>query len=441
MDRVSRWLRMNLPRTLFARTVLILVTPAVLLQAISFYIFYERHWETVTRRLAAGIAGEIALIIEELGHDPEHGQRDRVLDRAFRHLQLIVIYRPGAELDHSPVDHYASPLDQILANALDERVARPYTFETTLIDNEIAIDVQLPHGVLEVTTLRKRLFSSTTYVFLMWMLGSAILLFTIALIFMRNQVRAIRRLAAAADSFGKGQDVPRFKPEGALEVRRAAQAMMTMHARLQRHLRQRTEMLAGVSHDLRTPLTRMKLELALLPPSDEVEELKADVVEMEKMVEGYLAFARGEAAEEPEMTRLPALLDEVVGQVRRQGGAVELATEGDLRLLVRPEAVRRCLANLISNACRYGRRVAVHARREGQQVTVTVDDDGPGVPAEAREDVFRPFVRLDPSRNPRTGGVGLGLTIARDVARSHGGELTLEDSPLGGARAVLRLPM
>jgi two-component system, OmpR family, osmolarity sensor histidine kinase EnvZ len=258
---------------------------------------------------------------------------------------------------------------------------------------------------------------------------------------MRNQVKPIRRLAHAAESFGKGQEVRDFKPEGATEVRQAAAAFISMRDRIKRQIQQRTEMLAGVSHDLRTPLTRMKLQLEMLPEVPEASYLQADVAEMEHMVEGYLAFARGEGQEKPAPTDLGNLLRDVVGHMTRDGRKVDLHVEQDLTLPLRRESMRRCLSNLLANAKRHGQHVAVRAGRRKNLVEVTIDDDGPGIPPERYEDVFKPFFRLEQSRNPATGGIGLGLTIARDVARSHGGDVALEPAPGGGLRARIWLPV
>ena len=285
-----------------------------------------------------------------------------------------------------------------------------------------------------------RLYSPTTYIFIMWMVGSSLVLLAVATLFLRNQVRSLRRLAAAADGFGKGRPVPFFKIEGAVEIRQAAVAFITMRNRIQRQVRQRTQMLAGVSHDLRTPLTRMKLALAILGDDPAVEELKADVAEMEHMVHGYLDFARGEGAETPVETDIALLLEDVAAAHRRDGTVLSLTTPAEYVMPVRPNALRRCLANLIGNARRHGNRVWLTARPVADGIDVLVDDDGPGIPVADRGRAFRAFVRLDPSRNPSTGGVGLGLTIARDVARGHGGDVRLETSPHGGLRARLHLP-
>ncbi|MHA1564383.1 MAG: ATP-binding protein, partial [Alphaproteobacteria bacterium] len=262
-----------------------------------------------------------------------------------------------------------------------------------------------------------------------------------ATLFMRNQVSPIKRLARAADNFGKGRDAPDFRPSGATEVRQAATAFLAMRDRIKRQIQQRTEMLAGVSHDLRTPLTRMKLQLAMFKKNPEIDDLSADVAEMERMVNGYLDFARGEGSEAPTRTDIIPVLEAVVHDARRAGVTIDLTAQGPLELPLRQDAFRRCMTNLISNAARYGQRIVIAADRDGNTLKITVDDDGPGIPAAKREEAFRPFQRLDESRSPDTSGTGLGLSIARDIVHGHGGEISLAQSPLGGLRAVVSLPL
>jgi two-component system, OmpR family, osmolarity sensor histidine kinase EnvZ len=300
--------------------------------------------------------------------------------------------------------------------------------------------VQLTDGVLSADVPRKRLYTSTTYVFLLWMLGSSLVLLSVAAVFLRNQVRSLRRLAAAAESFGKGRQAAFTKIEGALEVRQAGAAFIQMRDRIQRQIRQRTEMLAGVSHDLRTPLTRMKLALALMGGSPVAAELKSDVADMERLVNVYLDFARGEGTESPVDTDISLLIEDMAAAARRDGIPLEITQPPELLVPVRPNALRRCLANLIANARHYGQHVWLALVPVEDGVDIVIDDDGPGIPAAERDRVFQPFIRLDTSRNPSTGGVGLGLTIARDVARSHGGDIKLAQSEMGGLRATLRIP-
>ncbi len=444
MNPVTRTIKMLLPRGLFGRSLLIIVMPLILLQLISATVFYERHWDNVARRLASVLAGDIGTVVDAFRETQSPEGRERVLTIAAVNMGLGLSFRDGAILPNVATAKMLAG-DEILLRTLTDTLARPFTFELAGDDGDIAIHVQLPDGVLDVLAPRKRLYTSTTYIFVMWMVGSSLVLFGVAMIFMRNQVRPIRRLAIAADALGKGRDVPTFKLQGATEVRQAATAFNLMRDRLLRQLGQRTEMLAGVSHDLRTPLTRMKLQLAMLKDGPDVAELKAelnaDLAEMETMIEHYLAFARGEGPEEPTPTDLGELLADAVNGAQRAGGKVGLFTEGDLSLPLRPAAFKRCLANLIGNAMRYGKTVMVKAARMGDSIEVTVDDDGPGIAPDRREEVFRPFRRLEESRNIETGGVGLGLTIARDIVHAHGGAILLEDSPLGGLRARLRLPV
>lgn len=429
-----------LPRTLFGRSLLIIVTPLLLMQLIAVTYFYRQHWEHMTSRLAFAVAGDIAMLIEELDLTEGREEQRDLFDRAGRTMQLTVTFEPGLTLSRRPPSPGHWILQSELTWALNERVGRAFTIVPEIMDRWAEIQVQLEDGVLVVLVPRWRLFSQTSQVFIIWMVGSAVVLFAVALIFMRNQIRPIRRLAIAADSFGKGRDSPDFKPEGAAEVRRAARAFLVMRDRIQRQIAQRTEMLAGVSHDLRTPLTRMKLTLAMLPDGPDVEELRGDVADMETMIEGYLAFARGESSEQPVPTDLTPLLEELVAGARREGATISLDAEPGLFVALRPSAFKRCVGNLLSNARRHGTAVRVQAFWSGEMVEVVVDDDGPGIPGAQRQAVFRPFYRLDQSRTPDKGGSGLGLTIARDIARNHGGDLVLARSPQNGLRCVVRLP-
>ena len=429
-----------LPRSLLGRAVIIIVTPLIVLQVVSTWIFYDRHWETITRRLASSVAGEIAMVIESMRRFPGEDNEARVLQSAS-YMGIEVAYKRGAILPNVAPEIGTGILDRRLSHALEERLLRPFHMDTASYGRRVRIKVQLPKGVLDVFVDRRRLFSSTTYIFVMWMVGTSMVLFAIASVFMRNQVRPIQRLAAAVDNFGKGREAPDFKPEGATEIRTAATAFNRMRERIQRSIGQRTEMLAGVSHDLRTPLTRMKLQLAMLGDSKEVAELQSDVQDMENMLEDYLAFARGESTEAVVSADLAELLDEVVSGARREGASIELSMDNDLTVPIRPNAFKRGVTNLVANATLNAEHVAIHAGRRGDAIEITIDDDGPGIPPDKREEVFKPFFRLDSSRNPATGGTGLGLTIARDVMRGHGGDVRLEGAPEGGVRARIRLPV
>lgn len=434
-------LRRFLPRSLLPRALLIVIVPLILLQVVTAIIFYNRHWDTISRRLATAVAGDIGVVTDMFERHPDAETREYLFKIAHRDMGLTLSWTQGAALPRPLDAPDSSDTVLALARALDERVRRPYLIDYRPSVKNLHVVVELPYGLLSVNTTSKRLYSTTTYIFLMWMVGTSLVLFAVATLFMRNQVRPIRRLAEAADRFGKGLDVPDFKPEGATEVRLAATTFKQMRARIERQMAQRTGMLAGVSHDLGTVLTRMKLQLAMLPDSPEVAALKSDVKDMEQMVEAYLAFARDESAEAPEETDLSALVEEVANGFRRNGRRVSLDVAHGLMVPLRQAAFKRCLMNLLANATRYAPNVWVAAGKRNHSIEILIDDDGPGIPPEQREAVFKPFVRLDPARNLETAGAGLGLTIARDVVRRHGGDIILNESKRGGLNVTLRLPL
>jgi two-component system osmolarity sensor histidine kinase EnvZ len=437
--RQRRWVKRLLPQTTFGRSLLLIVIPLVLVQMIAAWIFFDRHWETVSYRLSADVAGEIAMVIDGMEPSASGPALSSLLRHATEMTELDLSFQRGAVLpDAAPLS--GTILEKQLSRALTRRVQRPFRIDDVSCERCVLVDVQLDDGVLSVSIPRGRLFTATTYIFILWMVGSSVVLLAIATVFLRNQVKSLRRLAAAAEEFGKGRPVSFTKPEGALEVRQAGAAFLSMRERIDRQIRQRTEMLAGVSHDLRTPLTRMKLALALLGDDTATAELKSDVAEMERLVNLYLDFARGEGTETTVGTDIAQLIEDVATAAQRQGATLSLGRIDDVVLPVRPNALRRCLSNLIANARHYGRHVWVSSAPVEDGIDILIDDDGPGIPAAERERVFQPFIRLDTSRNPSTGGVGLGLTIARDVARGHGGDVRLETSPHGGLRARVHLP-
>lgn len=428
-----------LPHSLMGRALLIVVAPMVILQVLTAYTFYENHWDQVSKRLALGLAGDIIVIVDALRELPDETARQWMLTEAARRMDLEVEVLPGGVLTRTAGE---APIEGELRRALLAKdIGKPVNVNSVADPTHVIVTVQLPDALLVVRVPRYRLFSKTTTIFVLWTVGMSLLLLGVATLFMRSQVKPVLRLARVADEFGKGRDVADFRPQGAKEVRQAAVAFLAMRSRIQRQLTQRTAMLAGVSHDLRTPLTRMKLQLEMMGTDESVAALKEDIVEMQRMLEGYLAFARGEGGEPAEFADLGTILDDVVRQARRQGGQITLDLAGDLLIPIKPDAIRRCLANLLDNARRYATHVAVRAERRPRAIEVIIDDDGPGIPVDQREEVFRPFFRLEQSRNPNTGGVGLGLAIARDVAHGHGGKITLGDSPSGGLRVLLRLPL
>jgi two-component system osmolarity sensor histidine kinase EnvZ len=360
---------------------------------------------------------------------------------AFEKLSLNVDFLPVSDMPPPGPKPFFSLLDQALSQEVRKQIGKPFWIDTVGRSNLVELRIQLDDAVMRVFARRSAAYASNSEIFLLWMVGTSLVLITVAILFLRNQIRPILRLADAVEGFGKGREVPDFRPRGAQEVRRAASAFIEMKSRVERTIEQRTTMLAGVSHDLRTVLTRFKLELALIGDGPEVDAMKKDIDEMSRMLEAYLAFARGDAGEQSEATDMAAFLEELRADAERDGHKAAASFHGYPVVTVRPNAFKRCLANLVSNAARFGSSIEITGQRDHRYLTITVDDDGSGIPAHLREDVFKPFLRLDDVRNQDEGGSGLGLAIARDIARSHGGDIMLGDSPLGGLRATVRVPV
>lgn len=440
-DWWGRTVRSVMPTGLYARSLLIIVTPMVILQSVVAFVFMERHWNTVTRRLSAAVVQDIASLIDiyqSFPDTPDHATLRRI---GQQRLGLVVDFLPGTDLPPPGPKPFFSLLDQALSREISWRIAKPFWIDTVGRSALVEIRITLDNNVMRVFAPRNAAYASNSEIFLFWMVGTSLVLLGVSVLFLRNQIRPILTLADAAESFGKGREVPGFRPRGAREVRRAANAFLEMKRRVERTMEQRTTMLAGVSHDLRTVLTRFKLELALIGDSPEVEALKKDVDEMGRMLEAYLAFARGDAGEQSAPTDMAAFLEELKLDAERHGHRASVVFHGHPVVTVRPAAFKRCLANLVSNAARFANAIAITGHRDHRWLTVTVDDDGPGIPIGMRDEVFRPFLRLDDARNQDQGGTGLGLAIARDIARSHGGDISLGDSPLGGLRVTVRVPV
>jgi two-component system osmolarity sensor histidine kinase EnvZ len=433
-----------LPRGLFGRSLIIIVAPVVLLLSVLTYVFFEREMDITTRSLARDVAADMALLVALEDSTPTL-ERDGLRKLTARQLRYRIIFHDGEKVSPNAPKSGMTTIDRALDDVIAQQVGPGRHFVTSRSGEDFNIKVDAKDGVLEVIVPRARVTVVQPDIFLAWMTAAALFLVLIAVQFLRGQVRPIERLARAAESFGKGRAVPDFKPYGATEVRRAAQAFITMRERIERHVNQRTEMLAGVSHDLKTPLTRMKLALAMMPPNPELDALQADIDEMEHMLDEYLAFARGEGGEESVVTDLAGLVRDTASGVARAkpGGPARLTVEAPetASLSVKPAALKRCLTNVIDNAFKHGRQVAVTLTCDARWAQIAVEDDGPGIPEARREEAFRPFHRLDEGRNLQKGGSGLGLAIARDIARAHGGDITLDQSAMGGVKAVIRLPV
>lgn len=456
LSNFLRWCRLKLcrfakrysPKTLFSRSMVILVTPLVLTLGIGLFVFFDRHWSTTTSNLINSLSGEVALVADIWDKTPQHADREALLDQAYEKLGLYVYHsqtKPQNSSTRLSLPGIHNTLEETLIHRLDGRpfIIRPYEKDGR---DQIMISLSVKDGALNVIIPEKRLFSSTTYVFLLIMIGSGLLLSVVAVIFMRNQIRPVHRLAIVAEQFGKGIDAPFFRPRGAKEVRQAAQAFLEMRERIKRQIRQRTDMLSGVSHDLRTPLTRLKLQLAMLPDTqdtkDDIQAMQNDIQAMERMIQAYLDFAKDETMERALRCNIIDILNQSIHDATRQGLVVTHDRDQDaLAMTVRPQAIRRVFANLLENARLYAGQVWITVNRLSRSIEIMIDDNGPGIPEELYDDVFKPFHRVDESRNQDIEGTGLGMTIARDIVQAHGGTISLGKSPYGGLRVLIWLPL
>ncbi|HEX2839872.1 MAG TPA: ATP-binding protein [Hyphomicrobium sp.] len=433
-----------MPKGLYARALIIIIAPIVVLEGVIAFVFMERHWQNVTRRLSETTARDIAALIDIYeGSKPD--KYDDIIRIARDRLNLSMQILPPGDLPEARQKPFFDLLDRALSREISRQVKRPFWIDTVGQSRHVEVRVRDTDAILRFLAVRTQTYASNSHIFLLWMVGSSVILLTVAILFLRNQIRPILRLAEAVDAFGKGRPVPDdFQVRGAREVRQAAAAFIEMRNRIRQHVEQRTTMLAGVSHDLRTVLTRFKLELAFMGEGPEVQSLKSDVDEMQHMLEDYLAFARGDGGEEATPTNLTELLEDILEESQVYGTAIELKLrrrKGDIILPLKRQAFKRAITNLVSNAVRYGDQIVIRAATEGRWLRIEVNDNGPGIPASERANVFKPFYRIDRSRNQDDGNSGLGLAIARDIAKSHGGDITLGESSMGGLRAIISVPL
>jgi two-component system osmolarity sensor histidine kinase EnvZ len=433
-----------MPKGLYARALIIIIAPIVLLQCVVAFTFMERHWQAVTRRLVEATVRDMAALndlYEDYKNDDEYGQ---LIELARDRLKLWFQVLPPGDLPREVQRPFFNLLDGALTRELRAQIRQPFWIDTVGNSDQVEVRIRRDKNVLRFVARRSQTYASNSHIFLVWMVGTSVVLLCVAILFLRNQIRPILRLAEAADAFGKGRPTPaNFTPRGAREVRQAAQAFIEMRDRIKSHVDQRTTMLAGISHDLRTILTRYKLQVALLGDVPEAKAMNADVDEMWHMLEDYLAFTRGDGGEEAAPTNLRELLEEIYEEAQIYGVPIELKLRRrrkDLVLPLKRQAFKRAITNLISNAARYGTQIVIRAATERGFLRVEVDDNGPGIPVSERENVFRPFYRLDHARHA-TGSSGLGLAIARDIAGGHGGNVILGESSMGGLRAVIRVPL
>ena len=439
----ARWISRKMPKGLYARSLLIIIVPMVVLQSVIAFVFMERHWQTVTQRLSKSVTADIAAIIEVIEDYPQDPEFAQITEIARDRLGLNISILPSDPFPPAVGKPFFSLLDDTLRTEITEQIGRPFWIDTVGDSDllEIRVRLEKPENVLRVFVLRNKAYASNSHIFLIWMVGTSLVLLIIAILFLRNQIRPIQQLSYAADSFGKGHVMPKdFRIRGASEVRQAGLAFLQMRGRIERQIEQRTAMLTGVSHDLRTILTRFKLQLALLSQTNETEELQADVDDMQQMLEGYIDFAKGDTDEAIDTVNINDVLQRHNLEKDLLEKEYDIDCPSDLTLKFRPNAFTRLTSNIVSNAFRYADRLSVKVSEGNERITMTFDDDGPGIPENMKEEVFKPFMRLDEARNLDETGTGLGLSIARDIARNHGGDINLYDSPQGGLRVIVVLP-
>ena len=441
-SRFNRILERYMPSGLYYRSLMIVIVPIVLLQTIMAGFILDRHWDNVTKVLSKSLSREIGLLTDLYNRSDKS-------DAAIAEIEAVASNRLRLGLKIVRGDQLPAPIsrtiyslvDVKMAKYLEQETGRPYWIDSAAGDGKVEIRVEVEKGlVFRILTDEDRAYASNTVMLLATMLFSSLVLLLIAIVFLRNQIVPIVELARAAKSFGMGRETTNFKPKGAAEVREAGLAFMDMSQRITRHVEQRTAMLAGVSHDIRTILTRFKLELAFLGDGPKVKPLKDDVEEMQRMLEAYIAFVRGDGGEKTETANLQQIITSVVSAVNRRKSHIAVDVQ-DVDVRLKPNAFRRLLSNLVGNAIHYATHVSIKGGVKNRLLTILVDDDGPGIPAESREDAFRPFVRLDHARNLDETGTGLGLAIALDIAHAHGGEIKLDESPDGGLRAIVQIPV
>lgn len=436
--RQPAFIRARLPKGLYARVLLIIILPIVIMQMAVTYFFFNAHWGTVTASLSDSVAADISVALQLYKEDPGESSAAR-LDAMLRpNMELSVALEPNDTLPTTNRRAFFSALDSTFRRSLDQALTDPFWFDTTRYPNHIDIRVQVEEGVLRFFAARERVFAPTGFVFIFWLLMATILLTLVSILFIRNQAKPIAELAEAANRFGRGQDIAEFKPSGAAEVRLAGQSFLRMRGRIKRFIDQRTIFLAGVSHDLRTPLTRLKLFLALQDDTEDVAAAKRDLKDMETMLNGYLDFARGLTGENARRTPLRPFLETITAKMESPKAVLEI--DGEPAAPVKPLALERAITNLLNNAQDFAENVRISVQPQGQMVFIDIEDDGPGISPEKIGEALKPFNRLDPARNQNRDGVGLGLSIARDIVQSHGGSLSLSTSEMGGLKARISLP-
>ena len=426
-----------LPKGLFYRSLIIVATPIILLQVIITVVFFDSLWIKANKGMTRSLVGEVLTMFDIYKKDDENDQQ-MIINLYSKNFDFVIAFKENELLPEKKAERWFSPIDRSLRREL-KPVFDDYWFDTTSYKELVDLRIKYKNGALQILLPKNKIAPSSARIFALWITLPGLLLITIAIVFLKNQTRPIVNLAKAAEKFGKGEFVKEFRPSGAREIRQAAYEFDKMRKRITIHLNQRSEMLSGISHDLRTPLTRLKLQLALLKQQDLAKKMSDDIEEMERMLNEYLEFSRHQKNEETETVNINNIINEVVKKY--ENNQVDISVEENLEINIRPNSIKRCLTNLIDNGLSYGKKVAILSNKTKNNVSIIVDDDGPGIDEDEYQNVMKPFYRIDKSRGQNKSGVGLGLSIANDIIRSHGGNISLERSPLSGLRVKISLPL
>ena len=424
-----------LPKGLYSRSLLIIIIPVVVLQGILTFVFLDRHWQLVTRKLSSAVASEIATFIDVV---PSLGL-NKVIELSERFYDAEVNYIPNKKLINNPPKPI-NLVENTLSKELSKNMNNSFWVDAHTYEKRVIVQIEKKEGIYEFIIPRRNVYATNSHIFLVWMVISSLLLVSVAVIFMRQQIKPIEKLSKAAQQFGLGKKMENFKPSGATEVRRAAEAYLKMQERIERFIEQRTLMLAGVSHDLRTPLTRLKLQIEMLSDDKTNIELLSDVNEMQKMLENYLDFAEDVTREKATKTDLKKMISEIIDSESTKSKTIEFNIKNDESIFFecRTIAMKRCITNLLNNACSYGDRIRIALERKKDVIDISIEDNGPGIDKSDYDKAIKPFIRLDSSRNQNIPGSGLGLSISQDITSNHGGKLIMSKSNLGGLKVQLK---
>ena len=427
-----------LPKRLFYRSLIIVATPIILLQVIITIVFFDSLWIKANKGMTRSLVSEIRTLYDVykgLGME----EKQTIINLYDKNFDFVISFKENEPFPEKIAERWFSPMDRSLRRELKIVFGNEYWFDTTTYKEIVDLRMKYENGFIQIFFPKNRIAPSSARIFALWITLPGLLLITIAIFFLKNQTRPIVNLAKAAEKFGKGEFVKEFRPSGAREIRQAAYEFDRMRKRISVHLNQRSEMLSGISHDLRTPLTRLKLQLALLKQQDLAKKMSDDIEEMERMLNEYLEFSRNQKNEDTEIISIDSLIIDVIKKYNNK--KIKTNFDRNIKMHLRQNTFKRCLGNLIDNGLSYGKKVEITTKKTIKDLIIFVDDDGPGIPQEEYEKVIKPFYRIDKSRGQNKSGVGLGLSIANDIVRSHGGNILLEKSPLNGLRVKISLPL